>query len=542
VAEGRDLVPRAVAVIDSLDHLEPLPDERVVTSTSPSAVDGRIAGGADPVPVLVAPVPLHWPELADVPGEPPRGQWERKLVLALVSADVIALACAVTLSWLARYRFTNENLAFWGYRFPYGVLALVALPLWLCGLVIRGSYDRSIIGSSPTEYSRVAGVVMGLLMLVCALSFVGSVPVSRGLIAVFFPALLAFSLLGRYGVRKRLHRRRAKGNALRRVVLVGDRAAVSNLTTHLRRSPHAGYEVVGAYVPGGSSVVFDDLDLEVLGEPDQLVSDISQQEIDAVAVSGHDLFQNESLRSLAWKLHGTGIQLLMAPDMAEIAGPRIVSRPAGGLPMLLVEEPRTGGPAQFVKALTERGAAAVALFVLSPLLAAIAAAVKLTSPGPVLFRQTRVARDGNEFAMLKFRSMVDGADEQVDELTEQNDHDGVLFKIREDPRVTRVGRFMRRYSLDELPQLWNVVRGDMSIVGPRPPLPTEVSQYGGDVGRRLMVKPGITGLWQVSGRSDLSWDESVRLDLYYVENWSLTLDLVIVGKTVKAVLAGSGAY
>jgi exopolysaccharide biosynthesis polyprenyl glycosylphosphotransferase len=261
-----------------------------------------------------------------------------------------------------------------------------------------------------------------------------------------------------------------------------------------------------------------------------------------VAVSGHDLFRNESLRSLAWKLHGTGIQLLMAPDMAEIAGPRIVSRPAGGLPMLLVEEPRTGGPAQFVKALTERGAAAVALLVLSPVLAAIAAAVKLTSPGPVLFRQTRVARDGNEFAMLKFRSMVDGADAQVDELTDQNDHDGVLFKIREDPRVTRVGRFMRRYSIDELPQLWNVVRGDMSIVGPRPPLPIEVSQYGGDVGRRLMVKPGITGLWQVSGRSDLSWDESVRLDLYYVENWSLTLDLVIVGKTVKAVLAGSGAY
>jgi exopolysaccharide biosynthesis polyprenyl glycosylphosphotransferase len=210
--------------------------------------------------------------------------------------------------------------------------------------------------------------------------------------------------------------------------------------------------------------------------------------------------------------------------------------------MLLVEEPRTGGPAQFLKAFTERGFAALSLLVMSPVFAAIAAAVKLTSQGPVFFRQTRVARDGNEFAMLKFRSMVDGADGQVDELTEQNDHDGVLFKIREDPRVTGVGRFLRRYSLDELPQLWNVLRGDMSIVGPRPPLPSEVSQYGGDVGRRLMVKPGITGLWQVSGRSDLSWDESVRLDLYYVENWSLTLDLVIVGKTVKAVLAGSGAY
>ncbi len=217
MAEGRDLVSRAVAVIENLDHDVPLQDRRDVTSTSSTAVDDSHADvgrspGAGP---LDAPAPLHWPALADVPGAPPRGRWERKLVLALVSADVIALAFAVTLSWLARYRFTNENLAFWGYRFPYGVLALVALPLWICGLVVRGSYDRSIIGSSPTEYSRVAGVVMGLLMLICALSFVGSVPVSRGLIAVFFPTLLVFSLLGRYGVRKRLHRRRARGNALR---------------------------------------------------------------------------------------------------------------------------------------------------------------------------------------------------------------------------------------------------------------------------------------------------------------------------------------
>ena len=540
MAEGHGLAPRAVAVIEECDH-DPSHGGPVATRPSPAVSGDRTgpdsAGGLD-----AAEVALEWPALLDAPAAPPRGGWERKLVLALVAADVLALVLAVTGSWLARYRFTNENLAFWGFRFPYGVLAVVALPLWLCGLVVRGAYDRSIIGSSPTEYSRVAGVVTGLLMLVCAMSFVGSVPVSRGLIAVFFPVLLAFGLMGRYLVRKRLHHRRAKGNALSRVVLVGDRAAVSNLTNHLRRTPHAGYEVVGAYLPGGRSVVLDDLDLEVLGKPDQLISDISQQDIDAVAVSGHDLFEHESLRSLAWKLHGTGIQLLMAPDMAEIAGPRIVSRPAGGLPMLLVEEPRTGGPAQAIKALTERGVAAVGLLILSPVMAAIAIAVKITSPGPILFRQTRVARDGHVFHMLKFRSMVDGASAQVQDLTDRNDNDGVLFKMRDDPRVTRVGRFLRRYSLDELPQLWNVLRGDMAIVGPRPPLPSEVSQYGGDVGRRLMVKPGITGLWQVSGRSDLSWDESVRLDLYYVENWSLPLDLIIVGKTVKAVFAASGAY
>ena len=278
------------------------------------------------------------------------------------------------------------------------------------------------------------------------------------------------------------------------------------------------------------------------GEPDQLVADLDSIDVDAIAVTGHGLFQSESLRSLAWRLHGTGIQLLMAPDLVDIAGPRIVSRPAGGLPMLLVEEPRTTGPAQLVKSLTERVMALVMVAFMLPVLGVIAALVKLTSRGPVLFRQVRIGRDGLPFEMLKFRSMTDGADRQRDALLALNEHDGPLFKIKNDPRITTVGRWLRRYSLDELPQLWNVVRGDMALIGPRPPLPGEVEHYGGDIGRRLMVKPGITGLWQVSGRADVSWTEAVRLDLYYVENWSLALDLAILVKTAKTVLTGSGAY
>jgi len=261
-----------------------------------------------------------------------------------------------------------------------------------------------------------------------------------------------------------------------------------------------------------------------------------------VALSGGELFETESLRSLAWKLHDTGVQLLMAPDLAEIAGPRIVSRPAGGLPLLLVDEPHTSGFAQLLKGTVERTSALVACVLLAPVFAVIAIAIKCTSPGPVLFRQTRVARDGRQFPMFKYRSMVDGAEHLVHELVDQNDHDGVLFKIKDDPRVTRIGGFLRKYSLDELPQLWNVVRGEMAMIGPRPPLPSEVEQYGDTTRRRLMVKPGITGLWQVSGRSDLSWEESVRLDLYYVENWSPLLDAFILAKTLKAVLAGKGAY
>jgi exopolysaccharide biosynthesis polyprenyl glycosylphosphotransferase len=345
-------------------------------------------------------------------------------------------------------------------------------------------------------------------------------------------------------VRKQLHRRREGGKDLRRVVLVSRTSAIANLSDHFRRTTHAGYEVVGAYLPGLRSRTQPppDVGVAMLGEPDDLIRDLDDFAIDAVALSGGELFETESLRSLAWKLHDTGVQLLMAPDLAEIAGPRIVSRPAGGLPLLLVDEPHTGGFAQVAKSLIERSVACISVVLLAPVYAAIAIAIKVDSKGPVLFRQVRVARDGREFSMLKFRSMVDGAEDLVQDLVDDNEHDGVLFKIREDPRVTRVGRFLRKYSLDELPQIWNVVRGDMALVGPRPPLPSEVEQYGDTVRRRLMVKPGITGLWQVSGRSDLSWDESVRLDLYYVENWSPVLDAIILFKTIKAVLAGHGAY
>lgn len=470
--------------------------------------------------------------------------WERRLIARIIVADLIAVAIANWVAWMTRSRFTSENLAIFGQHFPYSVLALVSAPAMIACLAMGGAYNRSIIGSSPLEYSRVTRIVTATLTVVCATSFLGKVAVSRGIIAVFFPMLLLTLMVGRYVVRKNLHRSRAKGKNLHRLVLVGRRPAVSNLTAHLRRSPHAGYKVIGAYMPGADErpVTLDEPGVVVLGEPDQLLEDLAHLEIDAIALSGGQLFEKESLRSLAWRLHGSGITLLMAPDMVDIAGPRIVSRPAAGLPMLLVDEPRTTGVAQTLKSLLERSTAFVALILISPFLAAIALIVKFTSPGPVFYSQTRVGRNHNVFQMLKFRSMVEGADELLDHLVDENEHDGVLFKIQHDPRITRIGSFIRRFSIDELPQLWNVVRGDMALVGPRPPLPSEVAKYGTDVSRRLMVKPGITGLWQVSGRSDLSWEDTVRLDLYYVENWSLSLDMVILAKTVKAVITGDGAY
>jgi exopolysaccharide biosynthesis polyprenyl glycosylphosphotransferase len=226
-----------------------------------------------------------------------------------------------------------------------------------------------------------------------------------------------------------------------------------------------------------------------------------------------------------------------------VAGPRLHIRPLCGLPLLHVEQPDLDGGRRLVKTAMDRIGSLLALLLLSPALIGIAIAVKATSRGSVLFAQTRVGRSGREFQMWKFRSMESDAEQRLSELTAQNRHgDEVLFKIARDPRVTPVGRWLRRFSLDELPQLVNVLRGEMSLVGPRPPLPGEVARYGSDVHRRLLVRPGLTGLWQINGRSDLSWDESIRLDLRYVENWSLSMDLLILWRTLAAVVTGQGAY
>ena len=251
----------------------------------------------------------------------------------------------------------------------------------------------------------------------------------------------------------------------------------------------------------------------------------------------------EVLRRLSWEIEGTGIAMVVAPALLDVAGPRISVRPVAGLPLLHVEEPELSGVRQVMKLSVEWVFATVAFLMALPVLVVLALLVRLDSQGAPLFRQTRVGKQGREFTVYKLRTMRADAESLLESLREQNEAaDGLLFKIREDPRVTRVGKYLRKWSLDELPQLWNVVRGDMALVGPRPPLPGEVALYGAEVARRLLVRPGITGLWQVSGRSNLSWDDSVRLDLYYVENWSLALDAMIVWKTVFAIFRKDGAY
>ena len=299
------------------------------------------------------------------------------------------------------------------------------------------------------------------------------------------------------------------------------------------------------YLPGlpeGTVVAGDNL--PVLGystDPAKIMQAVQENNIHMVAVSnGHHLTPNQ-MRQLGWKLADARISLIMAPATTDVAGPRMHIQPLNGLPLVHVSTPRITGASAFAKRSIDVVCSGLGLLLLFPLFAIVALVVK-SDRGPVFFFQERVGIKGQPFKMVKFRSMRTDAEEIKKQLAAQNEGHGLLFKMANDPRVTPVGRFIRKYSIDELPQLWNVFKGDMSLVGPRPPLPEEVEKYEEMVYRRLLVKPGITGLWQVSGRSDLSWEESVRLDLYYVENWSLTTDFVILARTVRAVFAKDGAY
>ncbi|MDB6002935.1 MAG: wcaJ [Rhizobacter sp.] len=316
------------------------------------------------------------------------------------------------------------------------------------------------------------------------------------------------------------------------------------LDEQLNRAADRGYRVIGCCLPSDhNSRVFDAFNgLPVLGGLDDVAEVVTRFEVDTVAVLPSQELDGPTLRLLGWQLEDTSAELLVAPAITDVVGPRVHIRPVAGLPLLHMERPELTGLRRFTKDLVDRTAAVLGLLVLAPVLLGLAGAVRVTSPGPVFFRQERIGHRGQKFTMLKFRSMVQGAHNMVEDLAADSDGNGVLFKKRDDPRVTRVGKVLRRYSLDELPQLINVARGDMSLVGPRPPLGSEVERYGLDMRRRFLVKPGLTGLWQVSGRSDLSWDDSVRTDVRYVENWSLAFDFMILCKTLGAVVRGSGAY
>jgi exopolysaccharide biosynthesis polyprenyl glycosylphosphotransferase len=459
--------------------------------------------------------------------------WARGYLRRAALAD---FGCAIAGVFVAaQVRFGNDVAE--------GYIALsLALPvLWLAALWLAGGYDVRFIGTGSDEFRRVLNAGVGLIAAVAIFSYVVNIELSRAYLLIALPTTTAFDLLGRYALRKRLHRLRASGRCLLSVVAVGHEPAVADLITELGRDRSHGLTVVGACVarPSGCSEVAG---VPVYGGLDDVTTAVKAFGADTVAVLACPEMGGIRLRSLAWELEKTGTDLCVSPALLDVAGPRTTIRPTAGLTLLHVDHPQLSGFRLVLKDLFDRCAAAVALIVLSPLMILLGAAIRLHDRGPALFTQVRVGKDGRAFRIYKFRTMVVDAEQRRAELLASNDTDGVLFKLRDDPRVTSVGAHLRRWSMDELPQLLNVFLGDMSLVGPRPALPDEAERYAEHVRRRLVVKPGLTGLWQVNGRSDLSWDESVRLDLRYVENWSFALDLQILWKTIFVLLRRSGAY
>jgi exopolysaccharide biosynthesis polyprenyl glycosylphosphotransferase len=459
--------------------------------------------------------------------------------LGVLAIDAVVAVVGAASALVLRFGVTPKGQ---DAQYLWGIVVLPAL--WMLAVATARAYESRFLASSAEEYRRVLNAGLGSIAVISVVSYALKAEFARGYVVTALPVCVVLALVGRLAARRRLRTLRARGRCLQNVLVAGHEWSVLDLVTELRSNPDSGLNVIGACVPGGrGSRRMAEAGIPVIGDLDGVVNAVTKLQVDVLAVTTCVELGGPELRQLCWALENMDVDVVVAPALIEVTGPRLHIRPVAGLPLLHVEKPEFTGARRVVKGLFDRLVAAIALLVASPLMIAIAVAVRITSPGPALFRQTRVGVRGEEFTMLKFRSMHVDAEARLAALRSLNENaDGLLFKVRDDPRMTRVGRWLRRYSLDELPQLINVVKGDMSLVGPRPPLPSEVALYPDDVRRRLLVKPGVTGLWQVSGRSDLSWEESVRLDLRYVENWSLFYDFAILFKTASAVLKGSGAY
>lgn len=471
--------------------------------------------------------------------------WDRWYAVSLAVAELILTSMAgLTAILISDHPYAGFTDPYHPNLHPLSMYlwGCVLLPVgWLIAVWGNGAYERRYLGSGTEEFKR---VFRGALVVVAVVSLVVMAfkyDLSRLAVGTTLLLGLGVLLAARLVARLVVYLVRRAGGASQQLLLVGTLPEALEVYTAISRNPNAGLIPIGIYLTEGRSGARGAEAPVPLHAGSEMIDVVREIGADTIAVCGNLPEEQGGLRRLAWQLEGTGIDLVVAPQLTDIAGPRVHIRPVEGLPLLHVEEPTISGVGWVTKNLLDRVLAAFGLLVLSPMFAAIALAIRLSDPGPVFFRQARVGQEGNQFEVWKFRTMYTDAEERQALLADQNENDGLLFKIRNDPRVIPIGRFLRRHSLDEFPQLINVLRGEMSLVGPRP-LPAEDGDFLGDVRRRLLVRPGITGLWQVSGRSDLSWDDAVRLDLYYVDNWSLTFDLLILWRTVMVVFGHRGAY
>ncbi|MCR2793528.1 sugar transferase [Microbacterium sp. zg.Y625] len=470
--------------------------------------------------------------------------WRPAYARRLILSDLLVLIVVVFGAQVVWFGMGNAEVAMRDdlriSELSYWAFSTVLVLAWMWGLSLIDSRSHRVVGTGMAEYRRVVDCSVRLFGYVAIIGFLLRIDVARGFLLISLPVGIVALVLERWLWRRWINTRRRRGEYSARVLLVGSERSVAEIANELRRTPEAGYLVVGACVPTGKVAdTIPGTSIPIMGAVSTIDRALAVTGADTVAVTSTDDLPARKVKEISWSLEAGRQHLVLAPSIIDIAGPRLHTRPVAGLPLIHVETPRFSGGQLFAKRMVDLLLSLGALIILSPVLLFLALAVRLSSPGPVLFQQTRVGLRGREFTMLKFRTMVANAEDLLPELVTGRRDAGneVLFKMSDDPRVTRVGRVMRRFSLDELPQLLNVVGGSMSLVGPRPPLPSEVEKYADHVHRRFLAKPGITGAWQVGGRSTLSWEESVRLDLSYVENWSLLGDLLILLKTIRAVIA-----
>lgn len=472
-----------------------------------------------------------------------RRDWRDIYSLRLAITDLLVLVWVVfgvQIGWFgseSRALTIRDDL--FNLDVSYTVVTVVVILGWMALLQIFGTRGHRVLGVGAEEYRRIASATGFLFGFVAIVAYLFRIDVARGYILIAFPLGLTVLMFSRWMWRQWLAAQRLHGRFSSTVLLVGSVASASHIARELVRHRDAGYRVVGACVANGSGAgELPGTTIPVLGNFEEVLEALETSGADTVVLTSSDDLSPQRIREMSWSLEAGRHHLVVVPSLTDIGGPRIHTRPVAGLPLIHVETPSYEGRKQFAKRALDIAGSGLLLLVLALPLLVLAVVVKRTSDGPVLFRQERVGLNGDPFTMLKFRTMRDGADAELPSLLdEQGKSDRPLFKIQNDPRITNIGRVLRTYSIDEFPQLINVFRGDMSLVGPRPQREGEVALYDAAAHRRLLLKPGMSGLWQVSGRSSLSWADSIRLDLYYVENWSMTGDIVILWRTVKAVVA-----
>lgn len=476
-----------------------------------------------------------------------RSSWHSKWTARLAVTDLVVLLLATAIAMAVRFGVDAAPTTNGPVEASYASLGVAIAIGWYIALFAMRSRDRHILGGGAEEYRRVARASFTTFGLLAIVALMIKLDMSRGYLAVAFPVGLAGLLFSRWVWRQQLRRLRRRGRMTTGILVIGGAHSAQTMADWFEANPTEGFRVQGVWTPD-QQAVRDCVEVGGVAVPTfdasaSLTDALVGSEAQLVVVSDSEHLGHNGLKELIWELDANEVDLMVSPNVMDVTDSRLDLIDVASMPLLAVREPTYESASQWQKTTFDRIVGAVVLVLATPLMLGVALAIKLTSPGPVFYQQTRIGKDSEPFGMIKFRSMRQGADAELQDLIEGSGGTlAELPKVTNDPRITKVGGLIRRYSIDELPQLFNVLKGEMSLVGPRPQRDFEVAAYDKMAFRRLRVRPGMTGLWQVSGRSDLSFEDAIRLDIQYVENWSLLGDLLIMARTIKAVVTAGGAY